>query len=197
MALEDLFREALGELLANEYTLVRKDAHEQSLCGRLAIYLDRLKDKYGYEPYYVDVEYNRRGEGIKEIRHPITGEYIDVTCDILLHCRGERDDDNLIAVEMKKDYASDERKQRDRQRLQALTLPMPEGGSPDYVCGYQLGYYLEVHIGDATLLIEKYRSGQMTQSGTMEFARPERSRSDSDLFARRESRARKPARRKS
>lgn len=64
MALEDLFREALGELLANEYTLVRKDAHEQSLCGRLAIYLDRLKDKYGYKPYYVDVEYNRRGEGI-------------------------------------------------------------------------------------------------------------------------------------
>jgi hypothetical protein len=124
-------------------------------------------------------------------------EYIDVTCDILLHCRGERDDDNLIAVEMKKDYASDERKQRDRQRLQALTLPMPEGGSPDYVCGYQLGYYLEVHIGDATLLIEEYRSGQMTQSGTVEFARPERSRSDSDLFARRESRARKPARRKS
>jgi hypothetical protein len=195
MALEDIFREALDEFLASEFALVRKDAHEQSLCGRLAIYLDRAKDRHGFKPYYVDVEYNRRGEGRKQILHPITGEHIDVTCDLLLHSRGDLQDDNLIAVEMKKDYAMDERKQSDRERLQALTLPIPEGGNPDYVCGYQIGYYLEVDIGNATLLVDEYRGGQMTPLGTREFVR--RPRSDSGLFAKHESKARKSAHRKS
>jgi hypothetical protein len=197
MALEDVFREAIAEFLANEFTLVRKDAHEQSLCGRLAIYMDRAKERHGYKDYYVDVEYNRRGEGRKQILHPITHQHIDVRCDILLHSRGDLDNDNLIALEMKKDNAEPEDKQSDRERLQALTLPMPEGGNPDYVCGYQLGYYLEIDMGNATLLIEEYRAGQMTQSETHKFVRPEGPRSDSGLFARRESRARRPARRNS
>jgi hypothetical protein len=193
MTLEDIFREALDEFLAREFALVRKDAHEQSLCGRLAIYLDHAKDRHGLKAYFVDVEYNRRGEGRKQILHPLTGQHIDVVCDILLHSRGELQDDNLMAVEMKKDYATDERKQSDRERLQALTLPMPEGGNPDYVCGYPLGYYLEVHIGNGTLIIEEYRQGKLTQYGTMPFAQPVRSRSDSTSFAKNESRRRKSA----
>jgi len=170
MPLEDVFHEALADFLAHEYALVRKDAHEQSLCGRLAIYMDRAKDRHGYERYYVDVEYNRRGEGRKQILHPLTGKHIDVTCDLLLHSRGDLDDDNQIALEMKKDYATNKKKRSDRERLQALTLPMPEGGNLDYVCGYRLGYYLEVNIGDRTLLIEEYRGGKMTPLGIAEFA---------------------------
>jgi hypothetical protein len=92
MALEHVFHEALAEFLANEIALVRKDAHEQSLCGRLAIYMDRAKDRHGYESHYVDVEYNRHGEGRKQILHPLTGQHIDVTCDVLLHSRGDLDD---------------------------------------------------------------------------------------------------------
>ncbi len=195
MALEDVFREAIAEFLADEFTLVRKDAHEQSLCGRLAIYMDRAKERHGYKAYYFDVEYNRRGEGRKQILHPITHQHIDVRCDILLHSRGDLDDDNLIALEMKKDNAEPEDKQSDRERLQALTLPTPEGGNPDYVCGYQLGYYLEIDIGKATLLIEEYCGGQMTQSETHEFVRPKGL--NLGLFKVRESRARRPARRNS
>jgi hypothetical protein len=90
MALESVFREALDEFLARELTLVRKKAHEQSLCGRLAIYMDRAKDRHGFEQYFVDVEYNRRGEGRKQILHPVTHEHINVVCDVLLHSRGDR-----------------------------------------------------------------------------------------------------------
>lgn len=169
MALEDLFREALEELLARDFALVRKDAHEQSLCGRLAIYLDHAKDRHGLKNYFVDVEYNRRGEGRKQILHPVTHEQVDVVCDILLHSRGELQDDNLIAVEMKKDYATERRKRSDRDRLKALTTPSPENWNPEYVCGYQLGYYLEVHIGNGIMLIEEYRGGQLTQTGTLPF----------------------------
>jgi hypothetical protein len=88
-------------------------------------------------------------------------------------------------------------KQSNRKRLQALTLPIPEGGNPDYICGYQIGYHLQVDIGNATLFIEEHREEKLTQKGTREFARPERSCSDSGLFAKHESRARKPTRRKS
>jgi hypothetical protein len=172
MAVEDIFREAVEEFLAREFALVRKDAHEQSLCGRLAIYMDRAKDRHGRKQYYVDVEYNRRGEGRKQIIHPVTGLHIDIVCDVLLHSRGDLEDDNLIAVEMKKDYAAPERKQSDRERLQALTLPMPEGGSLDYVCGYRIGYYLEVNVREGTLLIEQYRGGQLVSKTMAEFVRP-------------------------
>jgi hypothetical protein len=47
MVVEDIFREALDEFLAREFALVRKDAHEQSLCGRVAIYMDHAKDRHG------------------------------------------------------------------------------------------------------------------------------------------------------
>lgn len=172
MAIEDIFHEALDEFLLREFSLVDKDAHEQSLCGRLAIYLDHAKDRHGFKAYYVDVEYNRNGEGRKYILHPVTREEINVTCDILLHSRGGLQDDNLVAIEMKKDDAKPGHKQRDRERLQALTTPAPERGNPDYVCGYELGFYLEVDIGRATLLIEEYRKGKRTDRMTKEFARP-------------------------
>jgi hypothetical protein len=155
MAVEDIFREALDEFLAHEFALVRKNAHEQSFCGRLAIYMDHAKDRHGFKPYYVDVEYNRQGDDRKAVLHPIKGR-LHVICDVLLRSRGELRDDNLIAVEMKKDEADEEDKQSDREQLQALTSPAPEG-ELNYVCGYQLGYYLEVDIGHATLLIEEYR----------------------------------------
>ena len=197
MALEDIFREAVEEFLAREFALVRKDAHEQSFCGRLAIYIDHAKDRHGLEPYYVDVEYNRQGEGRKRIIHPVTREPIHVVCDLLLHSRGELRDDNLIALEMKKAEAKSEDKQSDRERLQALTTAAPEGAEEDYVCSYKLGYYLEVDIRNATLLIEEYREGNMTPHGTREFAQPARSQSDSISFAKNETESRKPGGRKS
>jgi hypothetical protein len=196
VAVEDIFREALDEFLAREFALVRKNAHEQSFCGRLAIYIDHAKDRHGLKPYYVDVEYNRRGEGRKTILHPVTGVPINVICDVLLHSRGELGDDNLIAVEMKKEEARPEEKQSDRERLQALTTPAPEGAELDYVCGYKLGYYLEIDIRGATLLVEEYREGKLAQSETLAFAGPVRSRSDSVLFSKNESESRKSARAK-
>lgn len=169
MALEDIFREALDEFLARESILAYKKAHEQSFCGRLAIYLDHAKNRHGLQHYYVDVEYNRNGEGRKRILHPTTGQPINVICDLLLHSRGEQPDDNLIAIEMKKSDGRRRHKQSDRERLQALTAPPPWEGAMDYVCGYQLGYYLEVNPDNAKVLVEVYQRGSLIQSGWMPF----------------------------
>jgi hypothetical protein len=192
MPLEDIFREALDEFLAREFALVRKNVHEQALCHRLAWYIEHSKNQQGLEAYWVDTEYNRHGDNVKKIRHAVTGEPVTIVCDILLHSRGEMPDDNLIAIEMKKADGDEDDKQRDRERLHSLTTACTEE-NPGHVCGYKLGYYVEIDIKAATLLFEEYREGKMTQSGTLPFTQPERSPSDSTSFAKNESRRRKSA----
>jgi hypothetical protein len=172
MALEDLFYEALDEFLAHEYALVRKNIHEQALCGRLARYVEVAKDKRGLHQYYVDVEYDRHGDRRKTIYNARTGQPINIVCDLLLHSRGEQDEDNLMAVEMKKSSGKAKDKQTDRERLQALTTARP-ADTPEHVWDYKLGYYLEVEIRNATVLVEEYREGNMTQSRTLPFILPE------------------------
>jgi hypothetical protein len=169
--LEALFREALEEFVGREYALVRKNAHEQAICGRLARYVENSKDRQGLEGYRVDTEYNRHGNNVKRIRHAVTGEPINIVCDLLLHSRGEQEQDNLIAVEMKKADGDEADKQRDRERLQALTTACPEG-QPDHVCGYKLGYFVEVDVKTATVLVEEYRDGKLTQKASLEFSQP-------------------------
>jgi hypothetical protein len=196
MAFEDVFREALDQFLAREFALVRKNAHEQALCHRLAMYVEHSANERSLDGYWVDTEYNRHGDNVKRIRHAVTGDPIPIVCDLLLHSRGELPRDNLIAVEMKKADGDHDDKRRDRERLQSLTKACTEE-NPDHVCGYELGYYVEIDVKAATVLIEEYRAGELTQSGTREFTRPEGPRSDSTSFAKRESRTRKSTRTKS
>ena len=76
---------------------------------------DIIKEDDSYSGYYTDVEYNRNAGGIKTIRKTIRGqqeEIIPINCDLILHSRGENvDQDNLIAIEMKKSNAPSAEKQ--------------------------------------------------------------------------------------
>jgi hypothetical protein len=192
--LEALFKEALDEFVGRESALVRKNAHEKSMCHRLAWYVEHSKNRHGLEGYWVDTEYNRHGDNVKKIRHAVTGEPINIICDILLHSRGELPDDNLIAVEMKKADGKEVDKQTDRERLQALTTACPEGNPPDHVCGYKLAYYVEVDVKTALLLVEEYREGKLTQKSSLTFfpapGTSGGSRSDSIPFSKNESESR-------
>ncbi|SRR5258705_5928950 len=170
--LEALFKEALAQFVGREYALVRKNAHEQAMCHRLAWYVEHSKDRHGLEGYWVDTEYNRHGDNVKRIRHAVTGEPINVICDLLLHSRGELADDNLIAVEMKKTDGDEADKQRDRERLQALTTACREGSEPDHVCGYKLGYFVQVDMKNAAVLIEEFRAGVLVSGFSLDFAKP-------------------------
>lgn len=89
---------------------------------------------------------------------------------MIIHSRGEDEkNDNLIALEMKKSYQSEENKNADRERLIALTRSENtndvwsfDGKTfPRYVCGYKLGIYYEIDLPNRIILIEYYRGGNL------------------------------------
>ena len=75
---------------------------ERHLCSRLAIQFEKLLPSYNLGAYYADTEYNRKQEG--KIKTIVLGDMqvIKVTCDLIVHSRGEQGRDNLIAIEMAK-----------------------------------------------------------------------------------------------
>jgi hypothetical protein len=64
-----------------------------------------------------------------------------------------------------------EDKQRDRERLQALTTACPEGAPPEHVC-----YFLQVDVREAVLLIEEFKGGALVSKSAAKFARPQERR---------------------
>lgn len=138
--------------------------------------IDKEKNHTEFSKYYVDIEYNRNKGKIKTI---INGEYkvLNITCDIILHSRGENiSQDNLIALEMKKSTGSDLEKNKDRDRLKALTKDTfddvwsYDGKTlPEHVCRYALGVFYEINLSKKEVYIEYYRKGQVVKKQSMNF----------------------------
>lgn len=166
--LKVVFNKANNRFLSKEISLIESDVSERCICASLKRYIEEEVEKHSeYKNYYVDVEYNRNAGHVKTI---IDGDMkvIQVTCDLLVHSRGENEyKDNLIALEMKKSYQPEEKKRADRERLIALTKSEStndvwsyDGKTfPQYVCGYELGIYYEIDLPNRTIIIEYYKSG--------------------------------------
>jgi hypothetical protein len=163
--LEHIFWASFGEFLKYERDSIINDVSERSLCGRWLHYMQRVSDSMGLSRYVVDIEYNRnRGEVKTILDH--RPKVVNVVCDLILHRRGQvKEQDNLIAIELKKSTNLTS-KQSDRDRLRALTKSSYDGiwsadGTtlPEHVCGYGLGYFVDLDLGSATYLIEEFRDG--------------------------------------
>jgi len=99
--LTDLFKTSIDIFFQKETAHILSGVAERSHCSRLAIYLEQLKPRLGIEGYYADTEYNRKQDGqIKTILDDEM-EVVVINCDLIIHSRGEKAPDNLIAVEMK------------------------------------------------------------------------------------------------
>ena len=165
-----IFDLANSRFLSKELSLIESDVSERCICASLKGYLEKEIEKYSkYKKYHVDVEYNRNAGHVKTI---INSDFkvIQVTCDLIIHSRGEDEkNDNLIALEMKKSYQSEEKKNADRERLIALTRSEKNNDVwsfdgktfPRYVCGYKLGIYYEIDLPNRIILIEYYRGGNL------------------------------------
>jgi hypothetical protein len=102
---------------------------------------------------------------------------VSVTCDLIVHSRGENvKSDNLIAIEMKKATSPLLEKEKDKTRLIALTKDSYDGvwsnegkTFPEHVCGYALDIYYEINISKRSLSIEYYVKGENISSNTISF----------------------------
>jgi hypothetical protein len=167
MKLLDLFKEALSTFFQNETKNILSDVSERNLCARLAYYLEALFSKYDLSGYYADSEYNRKQQGQVKTILDDKLTVVSVTCDVIVHSRGEKiEQDNLIAIEMKKSNRPQSEKESDRDRLKALTKDSYDGiwsydgkTHPEHVCGYSLGFYIEIDKNDRKYFFETYHKG--------------------------------------
>jgi hypothetical protein len=172
-----LFKESLSSFFPKEIDNILSGVSERNLCGRLGIYVDRLLPQYLLKDYIADPEYNRMQDGkIKMIVNEQMEEIV-INCDLIVHSRGENiQHDNLIAVEMKKSTRTEAEKNKDRMRLRALTRKSFDGMwsydgkvHPEYVCGYQIGFYMELDIENRTCSFEDYIDGNIVNRWDIRF----------------------------
>jgi hypothetical protein len=163
----NLLRESLYQFIERERENIMSDVSERNLCCRLAMVLEETAKKMNLNGYYADGEYNRKQKG--EIKTIIDDQnnIIKITCDLILHSRGEIEKrDNLIAIEMKKSGREKNEGDKDRNRLRAMTKSSIEGvdsddetPNPEHVCGYELGAFIEIDIEHCRINIELFVKG--------------------------------------
>lgn len=173
--LKDLFERSFEMFIDSDLESIL--VNERNLCGRLSIHLSGLLNEYGLGNYFVDPEYNRKQDGrIKTILDE-DFKVVTINCDLILHSRGNTvENDNFIAIEMKKSNRPKEEKDRDRKRLRALTKSSfddvwsADGQvHPEHVCNYKLGIYLELDIPTRTFILEQYERGNMQNEQILHF----------------------------
>lgn len=179
--LKEIFLVSNQAFLREDKDLLDSQVSERSLCGALMLHLNRVMlQSEDFEEYYTDVEYNRNRGNIKTIKKTIRGheeQIVNVTCDLIMHSRGKHpEQDNLIAIEMKKSVGRLSDKQKDKERLQALTQDTFDNTwsydgvtLPEHVCRYVIGIYYEINYKKSEIYLEYYRQGELVEQETMRF----------------------------
>jgi hypothetical protein len=175
--LRAVFLNAFKSFLEREMENILAGTSERNLCACLAPPLERAAAEAGFEGYRADVEYNRKQGGQVKTILDNDAHVIRITSDLILHSRGQVvGDDNLIAIEMKRSDHREHEKQKDRARLRAMTKASYDGvwsadgeTLPEHVCGYHLGYYLELDASSRRFLVEQYEHGDLVDHFEIKF----------------------------
>lgn len=163
----ELFEKANEEFLKTDIELITSDVAERALCASLMCFLREKIQDTPFQKYYVDTEYNRNQGKIKTVLNNNL-EVVVINCDLIIHSRGKIiEQDNLIALEMKKSSAPKADKESDKIRLTALTKSSYDDvwsfdgvTLPKHVCGYVLGVYYEINRNLGKIKIEYYSQGK-------------------------------------
>lgn len=169
--LRKIIEPALNDFFSKELSSILADVSERNLCARLAMHFENRMREFGLTGYYADPEYNRKQNGL--VKTIISGDYevIQITCDLIVHSRGEiPKKDNLIAIEMAKANKPEADLMSDRNRLIALTkAPTDDIWSmdgktfPEHVCGYVKGLYLIIDRANRQAQLEHYANGETSK----------------------------------
>lgn len=172
-----IFQEAKNIFFIEECDNILSDIAERNLCGRLSIYLTCKIKEHNLNGYFADTEYNRKQGG--KVKTILNEEFniITIQSDLIIHSRGNFiENDNLLAVEMKKASRPDSEKIADRNRLRAMTKTSFDGvwsadgqTHPEHVCGYLLGVYIIINISTRNCILEFYQHGEQVALVTENF----------------------------
>lgn len=168
--LRELFFRSFDQFAEREAENILHGTSERNLCARWAPLLEVAAVEAGYVGYRADTEYNRKQGGQVKTILDETMHVVRITCDLILHSRGQIvERDNLIAIEMKRLSHPEREKQKDRVRLRALTkasyddIWSADGRAlPDHVCGYGLGYFVELDADGRRFRFEEYQRGHLS-----------------------------------
>ncbi|BBH20437.1 hypothetical protein Back11_17820 [Paenibacillus baekrokdamisoli] len=176
-----IFEDANKSFIRSDIDLLLSKVSERTLCGALMIHIYNFIKNSEFIDYKVDVEYNRNKNGkvktsLKTIRGP-KDIVVKINCDLIVHSRGNIiEQDNLIAIEMKKSGRKQDEKDNDRFRLIALTKDSYDeiwsfdGKTlPEHVCRYALGIYYEIDYRSRRILLEYYCKGHKFLDKELEY----------------------------
>ena len=152
-----LLKEAIVSLYIHDKRNIDMKVNEMNICARLAHYLEiRLRQEYAllYEGYYVDTEYNRGvfGSTTKYVEYN-DHQLHSVRCDLLIHSRGLKLPDNILALEMKKENVGTN-VSNDHDRLENIVKPRTTDTPKEAVCDTILGVFVE--IGSNSCMLTEY-----------------------------------------
>lgn len=170
--LVSIFKSANRNLLEEDSILFEKNVSERCVCGALMLHLEKALRGTPYSSYNIDIEYNRVSVGnAKRIHKNNNNDNWGITPDLIVHGRGNYiEQDNLIALEMKKSNRGNKKKEEDKRRLITLTKARNSNSSYDGitnlepVCGYILGIYYEICNNTDKVYCEFYRHGEKGDS---------------------------------
>lgn len=140
---------ALKRLNKVDYDNIRFGVSERNICARLAHHLENIMKEYDerrggwtFYGYFVDVEYNRMGNGNPKYYENSEHRQKNMVSDQLIHRRGGSR--NLLAMEMKRKENSHKAKE-DRGRLSSMvSAPKDETEANQYVKDTQLGVFIVI-----------------------------------------------------
>lgn len=175
--IEQIFQESKDIFFVEECNNILCDIAERNLCGRLSIYLTCRLKEHNIKGYFADTEYNRKQGGQVKTILDEKFNIVTIQSDLIVHSRGNFiEQDNLLAIEMKKSTRPEAEKIADRKRLRAMTKTSYDGVSsadgqthPEHVCGYILGVYIILNIAARTYTLEFYRHGEQVNLLTENF----------------------------
>lgn len=145
--IHDILIPSLKKLYEVDFWNIEIGVSERNICARLAYHMENIMREYDethsdslFNDYYVDVEYNRMGNGCLKRYETPNGQSQYMVSDLLIHSRGCMC--NYLAVEMKR---KGNRKGviRDKERLRGLVLPNLQDSSNQCVHNTLVGAFIE------------------------------------------------------
>ena len=128
IVLHDILIPSICIFYKEDFSNIRFDVSERNICARLAHHMENIMREYDtkngtsfFTSYYVDVEYNRMGNGDMKYYEDSLKRPKYMVSDLLIQSRGY--EGNLLAVELKKKGSTKKAITKDRERLESLVTP--------------------------------------------------------------------------